>query len=101
MKQIKHKMMVFMSKRMIACDEAGFLISYRHDNRLGFRRWWQMKMHLLTCHLCRKYAHQIGQLNQAVDQFRESCSNGTCEHHLTEEAGLKMKHVLTRELNAK
>ena len=53
-----------MSRRMIACDEASFLISYQQDNRLGFKRWMQLKMHLLTCHLCRKYASQINELNQ-------------------------------------
>ena len=79
-------MMVFMSKRMIACDEASFLISYKQDAQLGFKKWWQLKMHLLTCHLCRKYAHQIEQLNHSVEQYRHSCSNGTCSHHLSEEA---------------
>ena len=64
MKKMGNRMMVFMSKRMIACDEASFLISYKHDNRLGFKKWWQLKMHLLSCHLCRKYAHQIEQLNR-------------------------------------
>jgi hypothetical protein len=101
MKKMKKQVMVFMSKRMIACDEASYLISYQHDNPLGFRRWWQLKMHLLTCHLCRKYAHQIDQLNSAVDQYREECSTGTCHHHLPEEAGVKMQQAVTRELNAK
>ena len=101
MKQIKHKMMVFMSKRMIACDEASFLISYKEDNRLGLRRWWQLKMHLLTCHLCRKYASQIKQLNHAVVRFREGCASGTCQHHLPEGAALKINQEVIKELNAK
>ena len=46
-KKMGYKIMVFMSKRMIACDEASFLISYRHDQKLGIKRWWQLKMHLL------------------------------------------------------
>ena len=90
-----------MSRRMIACDEASYLISYQYENRLGFKRWWHLKMHLLTCHLCRKYAVQIEQLNTAVHQYRESCSSPSCQHHLSEEVGLKMQHVVGRELNAK
>lgn len=100
-RKMRHRMMVFMSRQMIACDEASFLISYRHENRLGFRRWWQLQMHLLTCHLCRKYARQIDQLNHAVKHYSESCSHDTCQHHLPEEASVKIKHALSKELNTK
>ena len=100
-KTMGHKMMAFMYKRMIACDEASFLISYRHDQKLGFRKWWQLKMHLLTCHLCRKYARQIEQLNLAVEQYRESCSSDTCSHHLSDEANAKIQHAVSSELKAK
>ena len=95
------KMLVFMSKRMIACDEAGFLISYRSDHRLGFLRWWQLNFHLLTCHLCRKYAHQIGELNQSIEVYRDQSSHESCEHHLSPEAGTRIGQALNGELNAK
>ena len=96
-----YKMMVFMSKRMIACDEASFLVSYKHDNRLGFRRWWQLKMHLITCHLCRKYARQIEELEHAVEKYRAVTSHEPCLHHLSEEVCSKMKLAVESELNAK
>ena len=89
-----------MSRRMIACDEASYLVSYKQENRLGLKRWWQLKMHLLSCHLCRKYESQIEQLNHAVDQYRESCSQETCQHHLSQEAGLNIQHALSKELNS-
>ncbi len=94
-------MMAYMSKRMIACDEASFLISYRTDHRLGFLRWWQLKIHLITCHLCRKYAHQIGELNQSFEVYRHHCSHESCEHHLSPEAGTRIGQSISRELNAK
>jgi len=90
-----------MSKRMIACDEAGFLISYRSDNRLGFLRWWQLKFHLLTCHLCRKYAHQIGELNHSMEVYKEECSHDSCQHQLSPEAGTRIGQAFNQELNAK
>jgi len=90
-----------MSRRMIACDEASFLISYRHDNRLGFRRWMQLRMHLMACHLCRKYASQIEQLNGAVIEYRDACTTGTCEHHLPLESKQEIGRIVSRELNAK
>jgi hypothetical protein len=99
MKNVKNRMMVFMSKRMIACDEASYLVSYQHENRLGFRKWLRLKMHLLSCHLCRKYESQIEQLNHALDQYREKASHEPCQHHLSQEAGLKIQHALSKELN--
>ncbi|MFH0758033.1 MAG: hypothetical protein V2B15_12165 [Bacteroidota bacterium] len=98
---MKHHMMAFMSRRMIACDEASFLISYQEDNKLGFKKWWQLKMHLLSCHLCVKYAKQIQQLNRMVLNYRDACNSSVCHHHLPAEAGIKIQKVISRELNAK
>jgi hypothetical protein len=96
-----YRMMVFMSKRMIACDEASFLISLREDRKLNFRRWWQLKMHLLTCHLCRKYAKQIGELNYSMEVYRDGSTHESCTHHLSSDAGSRIDKELSRELNAK
>ena len=96
-----NKMMVFMSKRMIACDEASFLISLREDQRLSFKQWWQLKMHLLTCHLCRKYAHQIAQLRHSMSHYRDQCHRDDCPHHLSPEAGSRIGKRISQELNAK
>jgi len=94
-------MMVNMSKRMIACDEASFLISYRSEHRLGFVRWWHLKLHLLSCHLCRKYARQIEELNQSLAVYRDQCSHEACAHHLSPDAGSRIAEVVKQELNAK
>jgi hypothetical protein len=92
-------MMVYMSKRMIACDEASYLLSFREEQKLGFRARWQLKMHLLTCHLCRKYARQIGELQRIMEKYRKACSQESCSHHLPAEAGARMDKELDRELN--
>ncbi len=99
--KIGYKLVVFMSKQMIACDEASFLISYRHENQLGFKRWWQLSMHLLSCHLCRKYARQIDQLNASVDQYRERCNHESRTHYLAEESSARIQHTVDAELNVK
>jgi hypothetical protein len=96
-----YRILVYMSKRMIACDEASFLISFREDHRLGFRRWGQLKMHLLTCHLCRKYARQISELDQNMEVYREQSGHESCQHHLSQDAGSRIGEALTRKLNAK
>ena len=96
-----NRLMVYMSKRMIACDEASFHISFREDHRLGFLRWWQLNMHLLTCHLCRKYAKQIDELRHSMEVYRKGCSHESCSHHLSPEAGSRIGEELKRELKAK
>ena len=100
-KGIMHGMMVFMSKRMIACDEASYLISLREDQHLSFRQRWQLKMHLLTCHLCRKYARQIGEMQQALERYRKGCTSESCAHHLPQEAGARISSTLNGEQNVK
>jgi len=90
-----------MSKRMIACDEAGFLISYRQDKRLGLFQWMQLQMHLLACHLCRKYAIQIKQLDHQVAEYRVNSGHESCQHHLSEKACTKMQTAVNKELYVK
>ncbi len=100
-KSLGYKVMVFMSSRMMACDEASFLVSYRQDNRLGFIKWWQLKMHLLSCHLCRKYAIQIEEMNHSMGAYRIASHTDSCAHHLSKTASDKMQTVVGKELNAK
>ena len=93
--------MAFLSKKMIACDEASFLISLREDLRLGFRRWLQLRIHLLTCHLCRKYARQIGELSASMEVYREECIHEEYRQQLGPEAGARIGKRVSRELDAK
>lgn len=101
LKGMRNRMMIFMSKRMIACDEAGFLISYHQDNRLGFMRWMQLKMHLLSCHICRKYVKQIKQLDHQVAEYRVNSMSEPCQHHLSEKSCTQIQEVVDKELNVK
>ena len=100
-KGMVHSMMVFMSKRMIACDEASFLISLREDRKLDFKRWVQLKMHLISCNICRKYAKQIGELAHTMERYREACTDESCTHHLSPDAGSRIDKELASKLNAK
>jgi len=100
MAKAPNKLIVFMSKRMIACDEASFLISVREDRRLNFRRWRQLNMHLLSCHLCRKYARQVSELRHTMEAYRDCCKKVSCTHHLSPEAGSRIGEELNRELKA-
>ena len=92
--------MVFLSKHMMACDEASFLISYKKDNKLGMMKWMQLKMHLLSCHLCRKYAVQIDELDSTISKYRADAHLEPWHHHLSDETCSKMKQAVEEGLNA-
>jgi len=98
MKRLMHKVMAFMARRMIACDEAAYLVSYRSDNKLGLRRWMQLNMHLLSCHLCRKYASQIEQLNRVVHEYAHQCTDKDGTHHLGHDQHQRIEKALVDEL---
>ena len=100
-RKIGYRIMVFMSRQMIACDEASFLVSLREDHGLGIKQWWQLNFHLFTCRLCRRYARQIKELDQSMDQYNEICGQETCLHHLSNDASDKLQHALESELNSK
>ena len=97
---MKNRLLIYLSKRVIACEEAGYLVSYRYDHRLGLKQWWHLKLHLYVCHLCSKYASQIEQLNRAVVMYRKATSNGVYLHHLPEEKSLRILRVLNEQMNA-
>ena len=91
---MKERLMMYLHRRMIACDEASYLVSLRHDHRLRPLQWWQLKIHMMTCHLCRKYARQVGHLHAAVETYRKSACNGHCIHHLPKEKAGRMQILL-------
>jgi hypothetical protein len=98
---MKENLMAYMYRKMISCEETAFLVSYRQDKKLTMKQTFQLRMHLFTCHLCRKYASQIKQLQRALDHHRERSSMEPCMHHLTEEECAHMQHAIEEELNAK
>lgn len=100
-RKMKYRMLAYMSRQMISCDEAGYLVSYRQENRLTLRQVWQLRFHLVTCYLCRRYATQIEQLQKVMDHYRECTFHEDCQHHLDEQAAERITLLLAREMNSR
>ncbi len=98
--KMKHNMMVFMSKRMMPCDEASFLMSKKYEEKITFKERYGLKMHLLSCYLCRRYEKQLGQLNSVVTDFRNNCEHQGCQHAMPAEAKVKTTQLVNKELKA-
>ena len=90
-------LMAFMSRHMMSCDEAGFLVSRSCDSRLPFFRRVGLKFHLMTCALCRKYEKQLRQLKLIVDDYKESCEC-ECHHHMDESSKKELNKKVCKEL---
>lgn len=91
-------LIAFMSRHMMACDEAGYLISKSYDTSLSVFKKIGLRFHLMTCHLCRKYAKQLRQLNLLVEEYRETCECG-CEHQMDEALKTNMNNSICKGLD--
>lgn len=97
--KMKHKMMVYMSKRMLPCDEASFLMSKKYEEKITIKERFRLRMHLFSCILCRRYEKQLRQLNKAMTDFKYSCEDNECQHHMPAEAKIKIAQCVNNELN--
>ncbi|MDA3822515.1 MAG: hypothetical protein PF450_07915 [Bacteroidales bacterium] len=93
-----NKIMAYMSKNMMACDEAAYLISKSYESRLSLRKKIGLKIHLMSCHLCRKYEKQLSQLNRLMGTYKET-SAAECHHHLDAERKESINKCVCKELN--
>ncbi len=100
MKKMKYKMMAFMSKHMLSCEEAAFLISRSYEDKLSFKQRFNLKVHLLSCYLCRRYEKQLAELNIAVMEYKHDCDHVGCQHTMPHEAKVKVTQIVNKELKA-
>lgn len=93
-----NKMMVFMSRQMISCDEAGFLMSKSSDTKLSFKEKMGLRIHLMVCHICRKYEKQLKQINRLMKRYREECTHEDCAHSIPPEQREALIATLEQEM---
>ena len=61
-------------KLMLSCKEASVLVSLSCERRLTWRETMALKMHLLMCQACTRFARQITFLRSAALRFAETCA---------------------------
>ena len=91
-------LMALLSRYMMSCDEASFLISRSQEERLTLKNRVRLKMHTLTCHLCRKYEQQIRQLSRMMKQYRHTCEHDSCMHRLPGDRKKQINQDVNRTL---
>lgn len=54
----------------ISCREAARLITGRLDRQLPLRARLVLRLHLMACHACPRFARQIELMDRAMDRWR-------------------------------
>ena len=81
---------------MMNCKQATELVSQKLDRKLGLAQRLSLKMHLLMCHLCRKYARQLEFLHRATPQIDDHIENQS-DIELSDAAKTKIKQALDEQ----
>jgi len=79
------------------CKKATFLIEKKMISKITFRETIELRIHLLTCGVCRLYQEQTGKINEMVRQlFNASASRDV---KLDEDFKKDMQERIEEELN--
>jgi hypothetical protein len=62
---------------MISCEQAARLSSESHDNSLSLRDRVSLRLHLIGCRLCSRYAHQLKFLRDTCARVDEESAGST------------------------
>ena len=84
---------------MLNCRQVTRLVSQSMDARLRWYQWLGMRIHLVYCVWCRRYASQIHFLHKACKQM-DSESEASPTHILSNEAKDKMRARLLEAMRS-
>jgi len=80
---------------MLSCKDVTNLASKSLDAPLTWRQRWGMRLHLLFCHLCRRYVRNLHFLDQAFRHTRNEKPECFSAHgKLSEEARARIQRAL-------
>ena len=54
---------------MLSCEEASLLMTQKQFKKLSIKKWLQLKMHLLSCKLCRRFDVQNDIIHNEWNSF--------------------------------
>ena len=60
-----------MGRLKISCKDASRLLSQLQDGDLPFRQWVRVRLHLLWCDACNRFAQQLRFLRRAMHRYGE------------------------------
>jgi predicted anti-sigma-YlaC factor YlaD len=91
------KVEIWMASKMMDCDQATSLINKRDQEKLSCRQRFSLRVHLMTCSLCRNYEKQILSINKNILRFKEALENDEVVFTLPPKQKEEMKQCLQEE----
>lgn len=80
-----------MNALMLSCEEATLLMTKKQYERLPLLKNMQLRIHLMTCKLCRRFEIQ----NDAIQQFWTEFENQ--HQHLSDEKKKEIQHSIEEQ----
>jgi hypothetical protein len=98
MSKMKKRMMKGMNKIMLSCDTATYLITRSEYEKLSCINRMQLKMHLVGCKYCRRFAEQSKYISEQLKKVRnpETQNITVC---LTEKQKQKINLAIENQIN--
>lgn len=87
--------MARLAAMMMACDEATFLVSKSRDQKLSFKERINLRMHLLSCKICLRFARDIEKLDNYLKSDAFQCTH----HNLNAKKKEEIKEIIIKEIN--
>lgn len=98
MKMIKKIMGDGMTFVMLNCDKATFLLSKKEVSPLSFFDSIRLKIHLLSCSYCRRFAQQSALLTKQINSICVIDPNNL-KIKLTDDQKVCLQHKLDDQMN--
>lgn len=81
-----------MSRMLLSCKEATFLVEKQMESSLTFMEKFRLNIHLKLCKVCIAYQHQSETINKAVEKWTKGSI-------LSKELPSKVKSEILKKIN--
>ena len=93
--RVKHtKFNLFIWRKLPECKEIVKIITASMDEKLSWREWLLMKIHLLSCDPCVNFLKQIKFIREALTKSEEKLAQHDSSVKLSEDARSRLKEAL-------
>ena len=92
--KLKWQLIVFLARRLPACNLIVPLISEARERPLTLREKITLKLHFFTCEACRRYVEQIERMSEMVKPSREENQTVELVEKLSDAARTRIKAAL-------
>ncbi len=88
-----------MTRVMLSCDEATFLVTKQEFEKLPCMKRMQLRLHLFSCKLCRNFQEQSQFISEQI-RILSNIDTVDSDRRLNEEQKNKLSKVIEEQVNS-